>query len=213
MSHTPEQAERVKSIAVELSILEGEVWTAKITEWHSDEIETERGDVLHVEPSNGRIITSAGRPRGIDRNMFNYPRVTSDASRTADAIARDIQRRLLPDAREAWTKCRAEQEKYNAEVKRVQETCARLEKIGFHHSGFSNPGDNRADLWGSDHIRRATIYSDGLINSLELHNLTVEQVEIIASLLTPPKEEVPDDQQQFFELSELTEEQITEMVD
>jgi hypothetical protein len=175
-------ADLIKSIAVELSILEGEVWTAEITGYYSDRLHGEKGEKLYIEISQGRVHTSAGQPEGCTRNVSSPDKISANEQRSPEAIAQDIARRLIPQARDYWQKCRDEQARHDQKVKAITESCERLEGYGMKRNTWhNNPDDERATLYAEN--MKAEIYSDNEIYNFEISHITIDQAIQIIQIL------------------------------
>lgn len=179
-----QSASLIKSIAVELSILEGEVWTAEITDYYLDRLHGERGEKLYIECSNNRVFTHAAQPDGCSRHVQSPDtlRVSANANRTPEAIAQDIQRRLIPQARDYWQQCRDEQARHNQKVKEIHESVARLESLGMKRSTwYSTDDDERAQVHAEN--MKAEIYSNNEIYNFEISHITIDQAIQIIQIL------------------------------
>jgi len=172
----------IKSIAVELSILEGEVWTAEITDYYSDRLHGEKGEKLYIEISQGRVHTSAGQPKECTRQLRSPDKISANAKRTPEAIAQDIARRFMPQARDYWQRCRDEQARHDQKVAAINESCEKLEAEGMKRNTWhNNPDDERASLY-ADNLK-IEIYSDNEIYNFEISHITIEQALRILELL------------------------------
>jgi hypothetical protein len=185
-----DHAETIKALAVELSILTGAVWTTEITTYYLDHLHTPSGESLSVEIARGRLYTSASRPANVTRGMYNAPKITTNASRPPAAIARDIQQRLLPDARDYWQKCRNEQARHDAKVQEINGIVATFGAYGLRRATWHSGGNDEesAELFGRG--AKLRLYSDADIYSFEISHLTVKQaVQILEILKTTKTEE------------------------
>jgi hypothetical protein len=120
---TKNMLDTARELAVELTILTGELWTARP---FSDEPEDQRAytdsatATLYFFTSwrDNRLSISASAPAGM-REMKSGEKITCDPTRTPEAIARDIKNRLLPHARAHLTESRAyDLERRKAEAKK-----------------------------------------------------------------------------------------------
>lgn len=169
----------MKNLAIELTILTGQVVTAEKGEGRFDYLHFEDGGKLSLYNSYGRLEISPSRPTGIKVNCYDQTSITVSEARTPEAIARDIARRLLPEAREYWQRCRDQQKKYDADCASVREAVATLEAAGMRKSTWHGD-ETRAIMHGDD--CKADISPSG-IYSFDIHRLTVEQAVKILKIL------------------------------
>jgi hypothetical protein len=93
----------IKNLAIELTIATGELWTTRIdrSEWnqrpHADSPTTTLYFFQEWNKKN-RLSIKASAPEGM-REKTNGESISCDLTRTPQAIAQDIARRLLPHAR------------------------------------------------------------------------------------------------------------------
>lgn len=105
MTHSPETL--AAPLAVELTILTGEIWRT-----HKDDHRTAiYSDTAYLTlwtgyGMQGRIQINATAPRDMREPGQGY-KITCAADRTPEAIARDIATRLLKDAKDHLSKCKA----------------------------------------------------------------------------------------------------------
>jgi hypothetical protein len=178
-------AELIKIIAFELSILEGEVWTAEITGYYSDRLHSEKGNKLYLEVSQNRVHTSAGLPEGCTRHVQTPSKISSGACRLPGAIAQDIQRRFLPEARKYWQQCREEQIRHDQKVNDINRSVEALEARGMHRYSHHDADGERAQMYADG--MKIDIYSNNEVYNFELSHLTITQAIQIIDLLKGEK--------------------------
>jgi hypothetical protein len=119
-------------ITVELTILTGELFRL------SEDGATLEGESAYIHcylrewPRPARLAVSPGTPKGI-RSYFNSNTITCNPNRAAKDIARDIQNRLLPEAREFHVKNMEYHSKRLAELAAHRAAVEPFEKAGFDH--------------------------------------------------------------------------------
>jgi hypothetical protein len=98
--------EIAKSLAVELSAADfPHLWrmTRSRGDWWQ-ELKTDDAWLM-IQENGGRLVIASDRPRQM-KTAGNAERITCSLERTPQAIAQDITRRLLPNAREYFARCR-----------------------------------------------------------------------------------------------------------
>lgn len=93
----------VQKIAVELTIITGEIWRTRpdTSEWNQrPSADSESASLYFYQAWNqkNRIAIKASAPEAM-REMTTGESITCDLTRTPEAIAQDIARRLIPHAR------------------------------------------------------------------------------------------------------------------
>jgi hypothetical protein len=181
MSKDTQTTEELKAIAIELSLLTGEVVTTVLTDYWQDEIHFKDGALL-AEKSQSRFIFYPARPAWMTNGLHvsrDGGRITCDASRSPEAIAQDILRRLWPEALEYWQTCEKAQVKRDDEVKKVGAMVETLQAHGMKCSTWTG-SETQKDLY-SDHVR-LNLSSSG-IWEMKISNPTLEQSNKILEIL------------------------------
>ena len=136
------------------------------------------GAVISMRSKNHRLSISGSYPR-CDQFWFgprdkDRPRITVSMGRTADAIAKDIERRFLPKYGNEYIKAVNQQDDYLRD-KAAQEACQHeLEEI-LH---AKHRGEQRIHITGG----WVEVYSSGSCR-LQLRSVNFEQMRKIARLL------------------------------
>lgn len=184
-------SERVTAeLALELARLLGDDWTA----CHGgDDEEPLTHCVLLVGPKamltvhgpswagRGRLEITATAPRGHvepHSHRFPRPRITVADTRPATAIVREIERRLLPGAQEWCAEAESLTTQRDEDQARTDAGVARvITAVGGH-------ARDRTVYPRHERIREVQVGSDGKLWKVELCDVTVEQFEAIAVLLS-----------------------------
>lgn len=146
---------------------------------------TTRDAWLMLSVENSRVVVSADRPREMAR--AEYPeKITVDANRTPEAIAKDITRRLLPAARKHFQKCR---EATRKEKERKQAHTVLLNRLQQFTRWKNTHDEGKRTQWYS-HRTKADLYSDE-IYELRIEKPTIEEALQILAILEPQKEPQP----------------------
>jgi hypothetical protein len=158
---------------------------------------------LRLDDHKGRVEVSGKWPtdKGAYRSARDWyaidygqsePRISASASRGAAAVARDIERRLLPDIEPIWQKVQERIEEQNAYRARVAERCEflsdGLDYVKENLRAADDPDRGDYDLgsisklgWYGD--MQVTGGEDGNCVAISLHSLTVEQARAVLEAL------------------------------
>lgn len=176
--------EIAKSLAVELSAADfPHLW--RVVRGRRDwwqKLKTEDAWIT-IQENSGRLIVTSDRPRQM-KTAGNSERITCSLDRPLQAIAQDITRRLLPNARDYFARCR----EYTRNWKKEQEDHAQILHIlePFTNWKRTDSDGTRTD-WHS-HRASADIYTDH-IYTLKIDRPTTDEIlKILRILETTQKE-------------------------
>ena len=168
--------EKLKNIALELTILTGSVITCEITDYWTN--------YFHF-PDGGRIGITAQRPDQFHfyasspkdyhgPTVYDAPGMHCNSARTTASIAADIYRRILPAAREYWLNC------IEAATKQAQQRAKILETLDLLHP-YTNHDSLDSD---GTSARASNIRASMQINtsSIRLEAYSISPAEALAIL-------------------------------
>ena len=138
---------------------------------------------LTIQENGGRLIVASDRPRQM-KSAGTAERITCSLDRTPQAIAQDIARRLLPNAREYFARCR----EYTQHWKKEQEDHAQILHMlePFTKWKRTDSDGTRTD-WHSARAS-ADIYTDR-IYTLKIDSPTTEEIRTILQILATTRKE------------------------
>lgn len=100
----------IEYLCQQIAIALNDDWTCQLSEdgWYANLIRRSDGLNLFCRIENGKRlhISPESTEKGIDPN-YNRPTITVDSNKPPGSIARDIQKRLLPDATIWWAEAKA----------------------------------------------------------------------------------------------------------
>lgn len=171
-------------IATELSVLTGDNWSASVDEYGNAKLIRDGGlrIFLHVDYRGKGSATFDAGPLGKHQRHYTEPtpKIGVTLTRPAAIIARELSRRLIPDAEGLRDTLLARAQESAEHERRLLTTQARLVDAGM----FATTDPGKASLRYSDDVHPwgdASIYSDSV--TLELHNLTPDQAVAILRVI------------------------------
>jgi len=135
------------------------------------------GAWLYIHKDGQRIEICADHPPQMER-AYNAPSITISATRTPEAIARDLLNRIIPDARAHFDKCLEITRKAKADRATHAELLHRLEPFTKWKRTDSN--GHRTE-WTSNRTR-ADVYTTHL-SELRINSPTLEETIKIMEIL------------------------------
>ena len=132
---------------------------------------------IQIQHNKNRFIFSTSRPR----NMHHHgesEKITVSDDRTTQAIAEDVRRRLLPNARAYFAQCRAQERRDKESREKHAQTLHTLEPFKRWKNAYSS--DQRTE-WRSNHTV-LDIYQDKIYN-MKIDSPTMEQVIKILNII------------------------------
>jgi hypothetical protein len=183
---TKNMLDTARELAVELTILTGELWTAR--PFSKDEPEDQRAYTdsatatfyFYTSWRSDRLSISASAPAGM-REMKSGEKITCDPTRTPEAIARDIKNRLLTHAREHFTESRAyDLERRKAEAKKNLIAKLIMRYLPKEYQNESWCSETKSRHGYTDRIHARTTY-DNLIN-IEINLPLKEALKLLKQL-------------------------------
>jgi len=156
-------------ITVELTILTGELFKL------SEDGNTLEGETAYIHaylrewPRPARLALSPGTPKGV-RSYFNTETITCNPNRAPKDIARDIQNRLLPEAREFHIKNMEYHHKRLAELAAHRAAVEPFEAAGFKHQTYCE-SETHSKMYLGD----CTIEIYGTKTEFKITDLTPEE--------------------------------------
>jgi hypothetical protein len=178
---TLQRIEKIKDIALELTMTLGQVVTAEITDYWPDYLHIEGGGILGISfQDNHRFHVWASAPEGNKGpNVYDHPEIHLSQDRTSAAIAQDITRRLEPAAHDYWQKCReaaAQRQQQQATVKAV------TDELAAHGMTVRlDTDETRAHVYTPN--ANAEVYSSGNVSDFRIGTLTLAQALQILGIL------------------------------
>lgn len=180
-----DDAKRVsKKVAEGVAPLLGDGWTFKDdpSHWGGTVLGPDDAD-LFFRMDGKRLVVSGSYPHGAYNKVYGYEthRITVSPDRPYEAIAKDIQRRLLPgylpELASVLDRVRKHDEGVDAQTRVADELAAilgetpRAGEVGIYQTTHGTYGKVRV-LHGGDHV------------SLELSNLDADRAKRILAILT-----------------------------
>jgi hypothetical protein len=166
--------ERVTALADALHVVTGDPWQAELTQGLNARMVLPDGRGIFVRPESGRLRFSGCYPRleaSRDYNEFglHYGEIhviTCGPERELLAIARDIQRRFLPDYQVYWERGLAERTQHVVQIEAVAGYAVRLSEAWDAEvkPDVRDPRHAAACLYPTTHGMRANLkvsYYDG----------------------------------------------------
>lgn len=142
----------------------------------------------------GRLELSAGVPREADYSSGDYsgldrPEITVDPTRDPVALARDIERRLLPKAVEYWNTVTGRIERRLAALNAREVASHQMAEVMGGQARQHRTSDWMVEL--PDEFRKWSSYcygdfkpnNDGSYFTVEIHNLPTERAHELAALI------------------------------
>ena len=170
----------MSELAIELTLLTGEVVTSEKTDYWYNYLIFPDGRLGTNEKK--RFEITAIRPEGCAHRVDGPKSITVDPSRPLPDIARDIARRIIPDARAYWQKSKEAEEEHNEEVRKTCELVDEFAALGLRSGGYYNDRyDQGARLYGKQ--VEIEVYSGQRIYYLKISEPTKEQTIKIIKLL------------------------------
>jgi hypothetical protein len=170
----------INALAVEMTILTGQVVTGETTGYCSDFLHFQDGGNIAVNSSDAlRFHMYAYRPEGVTVGTHDSPEMHVSKARHTEEIARDIYRRLYPQALEWWQKCRGDEETHIARKITIGRALVYLAPY-ITGKRESDSGES-AEFW-CGHVR-AQVYSDETVHRIEISSCTLDQAARIFAIL------------------------------
>lgn len=165
-----------KVLAVEMTARTGELWRSrhKVGRYWS-EIYSPSAWLMLSDGRNNRLEIQSTRPQQMVWATTGE-KITVDSSRTPEAIARDIENRLLKNARHVWSASRTETKIYNNKKNNTLATVHLFRK----YISSKNINGTSADL----HTKTARIrINENKVSDLDIRYITNEQAIQIMKIL------------------------------
>lgn len=184
-----EHAANLAAIAIELTMQTGAVITSKVTDNIYDELIFPDGTINAELNNDNRWYFHPDRPQGTPPNTSgpDYSKISIDAARPPEAIARDLLRRLYPSAREYWHGWKVITEKHARDLAQVTATVEALEAAGMTRSTWRGR-DTSPYMHGTG--IEVEIYTSGPHN-IKISSATLQQVIKILDILHRPVGDIP----------------------
>lgn len=164
-------------LAIELGMLTGEVITGEDQEHYYVYLIFPEGKLgLH---EGKRLEVHALQPDGCTQVIPAPQKITLDPSRPLEAIARDITRRILPEARAYWTAAREAQAEYMREIERTREFAASWKARGLRTTGYQSDSSSPTFYGSRIEIRtcsKQTIHKIIITDPTEAETLKILQL-------------------------------------
>jgi len=173
----------LQEIAIELTLLTGEVVKAALSDTWYDELHFPQGIIQTEIAHTGRWIFLPVRPAYlVSGTHVEYRResITCSTDRTAKAIARDISRRLVENALEYWQACEKAHAKRLADIQRVNNLVERFKPYGCKSYHWKN-SETQAEIHNDKAKLEISSYSG--IWKMTIDQPTPEQAEKILQIL------------------------------
>ena len=130
----------------------------------------------------GRLEVSANPPAGTPHPRGTRPEITVSSTRTPQALAKDIERRILPDARAYWEAAKLEHQAKTDAENGQRAALVRLEAHGARGYAHELERFSVSNLPGHTHIR-GHINHDGTRVNLDIAGLPLDTAAAVLELI------------------------------